>query len=633
MSPEAQARELLDAGGVFPGALVDFAPRAGQIRLAAAIGEAIEAHEHLVAEAGTGIGKTFAYLAPILAGHRRTIISTATRTLQDQLFDHDLPLAARAMGRPRDIAVLKGRDNYLCRERWLRLGDDWVGFEGMRLDRAALAGWVRTTEVGDLAELRVLGEHSGLRRLLTTSAEACQGVECPEYDGCHVYKARRRAQAAEVVIVNHHLLLADLRLKHEGLSEGLLGPADAVVVDEAHALPEIARNVAGEALSQAQLKELAGDAGRMFGGVSDVREAILELTSAFESWNALPQVGRYAWSQVAECLGPCVETAGAALDRLEVALSILPDAAPLAARTRVCASRLAALTGGEAEEADFRWVEVGPKGQLSFHSSPLEPGATLAEWISESGASWIFTSATLAVAGHLDNFTRQIGLDVSRCLVEESPFDYARQALLYLPRGLPAVNDDAYTEGVIAAAEPLLRAAAGGSFLLFTNRKALRRAARLLRLWGLDKPLFVQGEAPQARLLEDFRVAGNGILCGTASFWKGVDVKGDALELVVIDRLPFAWPEDPLFKARLAHCRDSGGVPFRDIQIPEAVLALKQGAGRLIRDGADRGVLAICDPRLQTQGYARAFLDSLPPMPVEQDVEKAVSFLAGERAQ
>lgn len=631
MNPAAQAHELLGAGGVFAGALPDFAPRAGQIRLTAAIGDAIEAREHLVAEAGTGIGKTFAYLAPILAGQRRAVISTATRTLQDQLYGHDLPLAARALGRPRKIAVLKGRDNYLCRERWLRLGGDWVGFGEKGFDRAALAAWVRSTGTGDLAELRGLEAQSGLRRMLTTSAEACLGAGCPEYERCHVYEARRGAQAAGIVIVNHHLLLADLRLKQEGSNDGLLGPADVVVVDEAHALPEIARTVAGETLTQAQLKELADDATRGFGGNADVRDAIVELTAAIASLNPLPE-GRHAWRAVAERLTPRTEAVAAALERLETALATLPDAAGLAARVRAIADSLATWTGEDVQEARFRWVEVGVKGLLSLHESPLEPGATLAQWIGESGANWVFTSATLAVAGRLDNFTGQIGLDVPRRLVEESPFDYARQSLLYLPRDLPAVDDGAYTEAVIGAAEPLLRAGKGGAFLLFTSRKALRRAARLLRAQSLDRPLFVQDEAPQARLLEDFRRAGNGILCGTASFWKGVDVKGRALELVVIDRLPFAWPHDPLFKARLEHCRTAGGVPFRDIQVPEAALALKQGAGRLIRDDGDRGVLAICDPRLQTQGYAKAFLDSLPPMPVEQNVTGAVNFLAGGRA-
>lgn len=624
--------ELLGETGPFATAGDDFAPRAGQIRLARGIAEAIEAREHLVAEAGTGIGKTLAYLVPILTGTRRAIVSTATRTLQEQIFKRDLPRVASVLGRARRVVVLKGRDNYLCLERWQQLGDDWVGLGGDAPDMATLRAWVESTTSGDLAELRAPDNRGGLRRLLTISAEACLGTDCPFYRDCHVYAAREKALAAEVVIVNHHLLLADLQLKHDGAPDGLLGEADVIVVDEAHALPDIARTVLGDSLSRAQLRELGEDCLRGFGGDEGVREAVFALRGALEI-GFDKEAGRLAWTEVAGRLQPVLERLDTALADLEKGLAALPDSETAVARTQHSRNRLHALSE-EATDAseEFRWLELDGKGGFSLHASPLEPGSTLSEWIGESGASWIMTSASLAVDRSFDNFVRQIGLSDYRDILEGSPFDYPHQAVLCLPAGLPNVGDESYTEAVVEAAMPAIRAASGGTFMLFTSHRALREAAALLREKPTFKPVFVQGEAPQGHLLADFRAAGNGILCGTASFWKGVDVKGAALELVVIDRLPFAWHGDPLFRARLEHCKAAGGNAFMDIQVPEAVLTLKQGAGRLIRDPGDHGVLMICDPRLQTARYRSRFLNSLPPMRLTHDLSEAVDFLQRECA-
>lgn len=636
MTLAERAAALLGEDGAFVRAGAGFSPRAGQIRLTREIGDAIGAREHLVAEAGTGTGKTLAYLVPILECRERAIISTATRTLQEQIYQHDLPYVARVLGRARSVAVLKGRDNYLCRQRWKQHREDWVGFGNAGLDDAALGAWVRSTASGDFAELPAGADTAVLRRGLTASAEACLGVDCPQYSRCHVYAARARAKAAEVVIVNHHLLLADMRLKQSG-AEGLLGAAGVVVVDEAHALPEIARSMLGESLSSAQLRELSEDAGRKLGGDAGVRKAALALFEATRFRGLPGGSGKHVWQEVAGPLRADLEHLRAALDELEASVSALPDSEMLRGRIRACLGRLDALTGEQSADASgFRWLETAKRGTFSFHSSPIEPGAALEDWIEDSGASWIMTSASLAVDGNFESFVRQVGLGEHRSVLEGSPFDFRRQALLYLPPGMRAANRrnrEDYTDAVLGAAMPLLEAATGGAFLLFTSHRALRRATRLLRDCPLGRELFVQGEHPQGHLLEAFRQSGTGILCGTASFWKGVDVKGSALELVVIDRLPFGWPGDPLFKARLEHCAASGGAPFPDIQLPEAVLALKQGAGRLIRDAADRGVLMICDPRLQTAPYRGRFLDGLPPMRCTRNGAQAAAFLCGERTR
>lgn len=619
-------QELLSDAGALARSVPGFESRAGQIVLAREIADTIEAGEHLVAEAGTGIGKTLAYLVPILSAGCRAVVSTATLTLQDQLYERDLPLVARALGRPFRVAVLKGRRNYLCRERYLRAGAELPGIAPGAQDSEVLAAWVRTTHTGDLAELPDLGERSYLARLLSVSADGCLGANCPEFARCHLYAARRAAQNADVVIVNHHLLVADFAMKAEGVSD-LLGAAEVVVVDEAHALPEIARLGMSASLMSAELSELAEEAGRLPGGMDE--RGALELAGAVRDVLALRESGRRAWQEAEVRLTPALVRLSAALQRLGDELDAWPEAELLRARALSCAGRLVEFMDVQDDAEHFRWVEGGPQGRFALHRTPLATGAILADWIDATGASWIFTSATLAVAGRFDGIFRDLGLSAVRSLVVESPFDYSRQARLYLPRGLPDVDDPNYTDSVVAAAEPLVEAAGGGCFLLFTSRLATARAARGVRTRDWPYPLFVQDEAPRARLLDGFREAGNGVLIGTASFWEGVDVKGDALVLVVIDRLPFDSPADPLLRARLEYSRSHGGNPFADIQLPEAVMALKQGAGRLIRDRSDRGVLMICDPRIRTRSYGRVFLASLPPMGRIDELSEALGFLAG----
>ena len=619
--------EILGPGGEFVHKIPGFVPRPGQLELAQVIASAIEAREHLVAEAGTGIGKTFAYLVPILTGGRRAVISTATRALQDQIYERDLPQAAAALGRPVEVAVLKGRRNYLCLERYRNLEQDWAGFPG--LDRAALAAWVRSTPSGEFSQLPGLGESSPVIQQLSIDRESCLGSVCPEHARCHVYAARRRAQAADVVIVNHHLLIADLTLKAEGFGD-LLGQVDVVVVDEAHTLPETARMNLGETVSLGQVKDLLGDLNRLpemrEGG--SLRRALVAAEAALSVLPYRLDPPRRAWSEVATKFTPGVSRLLAAIHELIGVLEPVSEREALLERARELARHLVVYADETPVDIrNFSWVEQGAHGNLVFRRTPLEIGLHLDAWRRAGQASWIFTSATLSVAGQFAAILRELGLDAARTLQVQSPFRHAEQGLLYLPRGLAPVHEKGYTEGVLREAVPLIRAAGGGCFLLFTSWNACRRAALWLRAEQLGYPLFVQGEAPRGYLLETFRAVGNGLLLGTASFWEGVDVKGDALVLVIIDRLPFASPADPLFAARLEYCRSSGGRPFVDIQLPEAVMALKQGAGRLIRGESDRGVLMIADPRLSSRPYGKAFLESLPPFARTRDQARAEAFL------
>lgn len=621
-----QVQATLGPDGVFSSQVPGFAPREAQLEFAAGVAGAIADGQNLIAEAGTGTGKTFAYLVPILLAGRRAVIATATRALQDQLFEHDLPTVSRALGRPLDVRVLKGRTNYLCRERLERLQPE-LGV-GDSFDPEAIRRWDRATTTGDLAELPEAEGRPGLVARLSTDRHGCLGGQCPEFNRCHVYRARQRAREADVVIVNHHLLLADRALQAEGFS--LLGEVEVVVLDEAHALPDTARTVWGESLSLRQMETLASDAARRLAGRGEAaRELQMQLSEPLRL-----QAGSHEREGLGGAVIDWLRTLAKTLERLDADLATLRDEQDdLRSRLAAQAGTLAGwLASDEAEDgipaAVSRALEVGARGAVTLTTRLVETGQTFAEWIRHSEACWIFSSATLAVADDFSAFAADLGLDAPRTLKVTGAFDYGRQARLFLPSGLPDIDDPDYVEALLDSAEPLLRAGGGGAFFLFTSRRALRRAAELVRARDWPYPLFVQGEGARARQLEAFRSARNGVLLGTRSFWEGVNVKGDALVLVVIDRLPFATPGDPLLQARIRRCREAGGNPFRDIQLPAAVMALKQGAGRLIRDGADHGVLMIGDPRLRTRGYRRQFLDSLPPMPVVTEAGEAADFLS-----
>jgi len=628
------ASALLGADGPFAHEVPNFAPRTTQQQMADAVSEAIENHDALVVEAGTGTGKTFAYLVPALLSGKRVIVSTGTRNLQDQLFHRDLPRVLSILGAKADVALLKGRANYLCRYRLQQTVESGQFKSRTQVDDLQkVRAWGARTRSGDRAELVEVPEGSPLWPRVTSTAENCLGTECPLYDDCFVFKARRRAQDADLTVVNHHLLLSDLALKREGFG-AILPEAEAYVLDEAHQLPELAGQYFSVGISARQVKELAADTLAECAGqpgalallqpaLDSVNEALRKARLAFDT---LPKRGAFAQLEADAGAAEALENLGESLNDLAGVLMGQAERskglASVHARCVVLDQRLQRIAGRDGED-EVRWYELSDHG-FELSATPLDLAPQLQTLRDATDAAWIHTSATLAVAGHFDHFTRQMGLVDPVTLDLGSPFDYVHQALCWLPQGLPEPAARDYTQRVIDIMRPVLEASKGRAFLLFTSHRALRLAADLL----LDGPwpLFVQGSAPRHQLLSDFRDSGNGVLLGAASFWEGVDVAGEALSVVVIDKLPFASPDDPVLQARLDAVRRAGGNPFRDWQIPAAAIALKQGAGRLIRDVHDRGVLVLCDPRITTRAYGKLFLASLPPMPRTRDVADVQAF-------
>jgi len=630
----SSARELLGPDGPFASEISGFTPRDCQQQMAEAVEEAIADAQILIAEAGTGTGKTFAYLVPALQSGKRVIVSTGTKTLQDQLFHRDLPRVREVLGARLRTSLLKGRANYLCLYRLEQTHKDGrLTLREQVSQLQAIREWGQRTSSGDRGEFAEVPEESPLWPRVTSTAENCLGAECPMFGDCFVVKARRAAQEADLVVVNHHLLFADLAIKQEGFGEILPG-AHAFVLDEAHQIPELAGQFFSTSVTARQITEMASDAlaecGSVSGALAGLREPIEAIAPAVKrvrlELDALPAKGGFAAIENLAEAQSALRTLEEALRKLAEALAAQAERSRglMAAHERAEAlcQRLHTVLDGGAHDA-VHWYELSTHG-FSFHATPLDLAPPLRALREQSRASWIFTSATLSVAGEFDHFSRQLGLDDPVTTSLPSPFDYARQALAYLPKGLPDPNAPDFTERVIAAARPVLDAARGRTFLLFTSHRALKRAAELLA--DVPFPLFIQGTAPRHQLLTQFRESGNGVLLGAASFWEGVDVAGEALSCVIIDKLPFAAPDDPVLEARLSALRESGGNPFFEWQVPAAVIALKQGAGRLIRDVADRGVLMLCDPRLTTRAYGKLFLRSLPPMPVTRELGDVQRF-------
>jgi ATP-dependent DNA helicase DinG len=639
--------EIFGPEGPLQRALPDFRFRRQQLRMSERVVQAMSHREALVVEAGTGTGKTFAYLVPALLSGKRVLISTGTRTLQDQLFSKDLPLLSAALGRPARVALLKGRSNYLCRYRLLQAGEqialEGTGTRDRTLER--VSRWAMTTKSGDLAEIPGLSDSHAIWPQVTSTRDNCLGNRCGEFSRCHVALARRTAMESDVVVVNHHLLLADLALKEDGFGD-ILGAADAVILDEAHQIPDLATQFFGASFSSRRIENVVRDAqaslmtvGRQSaelvadGWGGRVSDALRTVSSALASIAmALPrQPGRYAWNDVPANIEPLVEDLAHALNDLAAQLQAAGEESPFsksAERVSELARTVERIAGLDDLDGT-RAVEVTQRG-YTLSLLPFDVASRFQGLVRSRPCAWIFTSATLSLGEDFTHFTSRLGLAEADTLKIDSPFDYENQSILYLPQGMPDPQNPAYTEAVIDQSLPLIRASQGGAFVLFTSHRALAKAAQLLReKWADETPytLYVQGEAPRERLLKEFRDDGFGVLLGTTSFWEGVDVKGEALRLVIIEKLPFASPDDPITKARIDHLQATGGNAFRDYQLPEAALALKQGVGRLIRSEEDYGVVVICDPRMVGRNYGRVFVAALPPMPVTREPDEVMRFL------
>jgi ATP-dependent DNA helicase DinG len=657
-SPEAEERpdataleSIFGLGGTLAARLPGFHFRPQQLAMARAVARAIAERGLLVAEAGTGTGKTFACLVPALLYGGKVIVSTGTKTLQDQLYERDIPLLRDALAVPVTIAVLKGRANYVCHhhlERTAREGR-LPSREDARL-LPKIVAFARASERGDRAELADVPENASIWPLVTSTRDNCLGQHCAFHQECFVLKARKDALDADVVVVNHHLFFADVMLRDEGLAE-LLPACNTVVLDEAHQLPDTATLFFGEQTAAGQLAELARDAEiaarTAARDVPALPDAAADLVPTIRKLRlaAGDVPGKFTQQAIVarEGFAPALDALSAALDRLVAEMKHFAerseDLASIARRAEEAVARIArwraGLTGTPPEDGVewIRWIDVTPQG-WPLQASLLSIADIFRRQVESTARAGIFTSATLAVGSDFTHYTGQLGLTDAATGAWDSPFDYGRQALLYVPRDLPPPNTREHTDAVVDAALPLLKASGGRAFLLFTTLRALaaarERLAAAFAREGLDYPLLVQGEGSKSELLMRFRTLGNAVLLGSASFWEGVDVPGNALSLVVIDKLPFAPPDDPLLAARLTKLRDEGGNPFIDWQLPQAAISLKQGAGRLIRTETDRGMLMICDPRLISKPYGKRIWRSLPPMKRTRELAEVLAFFAAE---
>jgi ATP-dependent DNA helicase DinG len=628
----------LAANGALARVIPGFSARPEQQAMADTVAQALSERRILICEAGTGTGKTFAYLVPAILSGLKVIVSTGTRNLQDQIFLRDLPIVRDALTVPVSIALLKGRANYLCLQRLdLHRHDTRKRTREVAAEIAVVKQWAGRTRTGDIAEIDALAEDSAVWPLVTSTAENCLGQACGHWHQCHVVKARRDAIAAEIVVVNHHLFLADMALREEGMGE-VLPTADAVIIDEAHQLPDAAQQFFGTSLSSRQLNELARDtivaqlaeAGDM-AGLRDLADGLSRATRDLRLALGTGE-RRAAWQLDDSALTDAAAVLDAALEALSAGLALAAGRGKTLEHCSVRAAQLrytlAAFTA-TATPSQVRWFEAHLKGFI-LNASPLDVADAFAARMKTYKAAWIFTSATLSANDDFRHFEARMGIAPDRTARWDSPYDYARQTLLYLPESAPDPHAREYTARMIEAVVPVLLASRGRAFILFTSHRALREARELLQ-GRLPYPVLMQGEAPRQALIQRFRSAGNAILLGASSFWEGVDVKGDKLSCVIIDKLPFSPPDDPLMQARITRIRERGGNPFIDYQLPEAIISLKQGAGRLIRSETDRGVLVLCDPRLFSKRYGKQFLAALPAMPQTHDIRAVEAFFQAEQ--
>ncbi len=603
--------------------------------MAQAIERAINQRRHLVAEAGTGTGKTFAYLIPAILSGKKTIISTGTRNLQDQIFEKDFPLVRDALKVPVQGAVLKGRANYLCLYRLDQAQQQTMGFDKeTAAELSDIQRWSSQTREGDIVEVSTVAEDSPVWQQVTSTADNCVGQDCPMLAECFPMKARRVAQEVDVLIVNHHLLCADWSLKDDGFGQ-LLPEAELIIVDEAHQLIDTASRFLGVSVSARQILSLLSDISAEQLKVASDMPGLIDLTHVLnedirEMRKLMPdQSMKGSWVELSDMRG-FIDALDCLTDRLEELFKVLTDVAVRSKGLESCWKRcedilLRLRLFTQAEQQNWiQWFESFNRS-FSFYRTPLDISKTFASFAFASEATWVFTSATLSVNNKFDFFTQRLGLEDADNGMWDSPFDYVQQSLMYVPEGLPEPREHNYTEVMIEKIIPVLEASDGRAFILFTSHRALREAASQLTT-DTDFTLLVQGEYPKQQMLDKFRLAKRAVLLGTASFWEGVDVRGEALSCVIIDKLPFASPGDPVTKARLEHMTANGQSPFFEFQLPSAALTLKQGVGRLIRDVEDKGLLVLCDPRLSSKAYGKVFVTSLPSMPITQEINDVKRF-------
>lgn len=631
-----KVQDIFSTDGPLANAISGFQPREPQLDMALAVEQAISKKQILLVEAGTGTGKTFAYLAPLFASHTKAIVSTGTKNLQEQLYHRDLPLVKKALGSNKKTALLKGRSNYLCLFRLRQHSHGNVFYEKQTLSELnQVKTWSSTTKDGDVGELHSIQEGASILPYVTSTVDNCLGRDCPDYEACYLVQARKKAMDAELVVVNHHLFFADLSLKDTGFGE-LVPEVDCIVFDEAHQIPDIATEYFGEAVSSRQIQELCKDiemlqrtalkdADQLSKVAKKLHLVVADLRILFPS---NPEKGNWRLMMNRQDITQQIDTIKESFDILWEVLKVhlgrekaLDQMFERAAQLRLKLNRL---TETEHDGVSL-WYETTPK-HIVLHLTPLSIAQKFREMVTSPPRAWVFTSATISVDNDFSHLKGQLGLEESQDKILPSPFDYPNQAMLCVPRYLPAPSHKDMAKALKEIAVKLVKASEGRCFLLFTSHYMMRTVAELLAK-KLSNTILVQGETSKRKLLERYIEEKDAVLCATGSFWEGVDVRGDDLTCVMIDKLPFASPDDPLLQARIENCRRSGLNPFATLQIPQAVISLKQGAGRLIRDQKDKGVLVICDNRLVSKEYGDIFLRSLPEMKRTRHLNDALSFL------
>ena len=640
MNYQDQLSHIFSLNGQLSQNIKDFSPREEQLSMAQAVGDTIYNKSSLVIEAGTGTGKTLAYLAPVLLFNKKTIISTGSKNLQDQLFNRDLPAIKKALNFTGKIALLKGRANYLCLERLDQvIAQGVLGDKSVLTDLSKVRKWNNSTKTGDFTECVELAEDSPIISQLTSTAESCLGSDCPNYSECYVAAARRKALNADLVVINHHLFFADMAVKETGFGE-LIPHAEVIIFDEAHQLPDIASQYFGQSLTSRQLFDLCKDINIVYrtelkdmlqlGSISDTllkvvqdfRLLLGEENNTRGNWREF-----YKQSAVKKAFDLLQEKINFLSEVIKLTLGRSQTLDSIFERVESIKSQLKRLT--ETNIVGFCYWYEGNSRQFGLHITPLTVADKFGEQLKIKEAAWIFTSATLEVGGTFNHFCQRLGIEHATQKILHSPFNYPEQSLLCVPRYLPTTNKTHTLTSLGEMLLPVIEANKGRCFVLCTSYTMMRGLAEYFREKSMLS-ILVQGETSKGKLLEQFTYTSHSVLVATSSFWEGIDVRGDALSLVIIDKLPFTAPDDPLLKARIEDCKLQGGDPFNDIQIPEAVITLKQGVGRLIRGVSDRGVVIICDNRLVMRNYGETFLKSLPNSSRTRDLNKVIQFLQNQ---